>query len=196
MNIASFFSQSVLTWIIIPLLIFIARILDVSIGTIRIIFVAKGMKYLAPVLGFFEVLIWLLAIRQIMQNLNNPIHFIAYACGFATGNYVGMLIEHKLAMGVALIRIITKKEAAKLVNRLRENGYIVTDVNAEGNRGPVRIIFTVIKRKEIKRFVDLLRRFYPKAFYTIEDVVFVSDYTLPKLKKEKKLSRLHILKKK
>jgi uncharacterized protein YebE (UPF0316 family) len=80
------------TWIVLPLLIFLARVVDVSMGTIRVIFVSRGLKYLAPVVGFFEVLIWLLAIGQIMKNLSSPLCYVAYAGGFAAGNYIGIVI--------------------------------------------------------------------------------------------------------
>ena len=86
-------------------LIFLARICDVSIGTMRIIFVSKGKRNIAPILGFFEVLIWITAISKIMENLDNYVNFIAYAAGFATGNFVGMIIEEKLAMGILMIRV-------------------------------------------------------------------------------------------
>jgi uncharacterized protein YebE (UPF0316 family) len=99
----------VFAWVILPLLIFAARICDVTLGTLRIIFVSRGKKLLAPLLGFFEVSIWLLAISQIMQNLNNPVCFLAYAGGFAMGNFVGILIEDKLAMGILVIRIFLVK---------------------------------------------------------------------------------------
>ena len=102
MSDITFVSPEVWKWVILPLLIFCARITDVSIGTVRIVFIAKGMRLWAPVLGFFEVLIWLVAISQIIKNLTNPVTFVAFASGFAMGNYVGLLIEHKLAMGLAL----------------------------------------------------------------------------------------------
>ena len=91
------------TWVVIPVLIFLARILDVSIGTLRLIYVSRGYKTLAPVLGFFEVLIWLAAIRQIMQHVDNPACFLAYALGFASGNYIGMWISEKLSIGKVLL---------------------------------------------------------------------------------------------
>lgn len=106
MDFTSIFNSDIWTWVIIPCFIFIARILDVTLGTVRIIFVSKHMKSLAPLLGFFEVLIWLLAIGQIMQNLTNPINYLAYAAGFAMGNFVGIQIESRLAMGVVLIRVL------------------------------------------------------------------------------------------
>ena len=111
--------SEIYAWILLPLLIFFARVCDVSLGTIRIIFVSKGIKYLAPIVGFFEILIWLLALGQIMQNLNNVFYYIFYAGGFATGNYVGILLEEKLSIGTVGIRIITKREAEKLIEVLK-----------------------------------------------------------------------------
>ena len=87
----SFFDSNLFIYVLLPLLIFMARICDVSIGTLRIIFVSKGKRNIAPVLGFFEVLIWITAISKIMENLDNYVNFVAYAAGFATGNFVGMM---------------------------------------------------------------------------------------------------------
>ena len=101
----SFFDSDLFSYVLMPLLIFLARICDVSIGTMRIIFVSKGKRNIAPILGFFEVLIWITAISKIMQNLDNYVNYIAYAAGFATGNFVGMIIEEKLAMGIQMIRV-------------------------------------------------------------------------------------------
>ena len=106
-------------WLILPLLIFLARVADVSIGTIRLIFISRGLKYLAPLVGFFEILIWLLAIGQIMKNLSNPACYIAYAGGFAMGNFVGMWTAERLSLGVVLIRVVTKKDATELVECLK-----------------------------------------------------------------------------
>ena len=103
--LSSFFDSDFFSYAVLPILIFLARICDVSIGTMRIIFVSKGKKNIAPVLGFFEVLIWITAISKIMQNLDNYVNYIAYAGGFATGNFIGMLIEERLAMGILMIRV-------------------------------------------------------------------------------------------
>jgi len=148
-SLTEIFTPVIANWVIIPILICLARIIDVSIGTVRIIFVSKGMKYLAPLLGFFEVLIWLLAIGQIMQNLSNPLNYIAYATGFAMGNYVGIILENKIAMGIVSIRVITRLEASDLVNHLRERGLTVTSIDAEGNHGAVKVFFTIAKRKNL-----------------------------------------------
>ena len=166
-------------WLILPLLIFLARVADVSIGTIRLIFISRGLKYLAPVVGFFEILIWLLAIGQIMKNLSNPACYIAYAGGFAMGNFVGMWIVEKLSLGVVLIRVVTKKDAAELVEYFKLADYGVTSVSGHGTAGQVKIIFTIVPRREVKKVVDLIKKFNPKAFYTIEEVGFVEKGILP-----------------
>lgn len=157
-----------------PLLIFLARTIDVPFGTLRIIFLARGKRVLVPILGFFEVLLWLIVITKIVQNVDKPHYYLAYALGFAAGNWIGMLIDQKLAVGTVLIRIITAKPALSLVNLLRENGYLVTDVPAFGSSGQVNVIFTIVKRKEIDNIVEKIREYNPQAFYTIEDIGYAS----------------------
>ncbi|MDD3344066.1 MAG: DUF2179 domain-containing protein [Sulfurospirillaceae bacterium] len=163
----------------IPLLIALARIADVSIGTLRIIFVAKGLRFLAPILGFFEVSIWLAAITQVMENLTNLTNFFAYALGFSLGNYLGMYIETRLAIGMVVVRIITKRDSHELVETLRNMGYSVTVADAEGNAGPVNIVFTVIKRSAVKQVTPLILKYNPQAVYSIEDVRHASDPSFP-----------------
>lgn len=162
-------------YVVIPLLIFFSRVIDVSLDTIRIVFISKGNKFLAPILGFFEVLIWLIAITRIMQNLDNFVYYIAYAGGFATGNYIGLIIEEKLALGVQMFRIITLKEASTLIESLTLKGYGVTSVDAEGKNGKVNIIFSVVKRSESKKVIDIIHLHNPNAFYSIEDVRRVNE---------------------
>jgi uncharacterized protein YebE (UPF0316 family) len=153
-----------------PLLIFLARICDVSIGTLRIIYVSKGKRNIAPFLGFFEVLIWITAISKIMQNLDNYVNYIAYAAGFATGNFVGMIIEEKLAMGILMIRVFAHELGSELVQTLNASGYGATVVEAQGAREKVNLIYTIVQRNELANVLDLINRFNPKVFYTIEDV--------------------------
>ena len=131
MNIDSIIDTDIFAWVILPLLIFLTRIVDVSMGTLRIVFVSKGLKYLAPIIGFFEVIIWLLAIRIIMQNLNNFMCYLAYGAGFAMGNYIGIFLENRLAVGRAALRVITRMDASELIKTLREKGYGVTNVEAQ-----------------------------------------------------------------
>ena len=166
----SFFDSNFFSYCILPLMIFFARICDVSIGTMRIIFVSKGKRSIAPVLGFFEVLIWIIAISKIMQNLDNYINYVAYAAGFATGNFIGMMIEEKLAMGIQMIRIITHDNDSDLVQTLNSNGYGATSIEARGAREKVHLIYTIVQRHEIAKVIEVISRFNPKAFYTIEDV--------------------------
>ncbi len=193
-----FIDSPVFIWIILPLLIFIARILDVSIGTLRIIFVSRGMKYLAPLLGFFEVLIWLIAIGQIMQHLDNIMCYIAYAGGFAAGNYLGIIIEQKLKIGIYIVRIITQKNAAELIVFLRSKNYGITSIDAEGSQGKVNILYSIIRRKNLAHFIESIEQFNPNAFYTIEDVRFVSKGIFPptQISKDITLKRIRNLKRK
>jgi len=171
----SFFDTDLFTYVLMPLLIFLARICDVSIGTMRIIFVSKGKRNIAPILGFFEVLIWITAISKIMQNLDNYINFIAYAAGFATGNFVGMIIEEKLAMGIQMIRVFAHERGAELVQALNVNGYGATVVDARGARENVHLIYTIVQRNELASVLDVIHHFNPKLFYTIEDVKSVNE---------------------
>lgn len=164
----------VFTYGILPLLIALARVVDVSIGTIRIILISRGNKLMAPILGFFEVLVWLLAVTRIFQDLDNWVCYIGYAIGYATGSYVGIIWEEKLALGVQLIRIITRKNADDLVKTLRETGYNVTEIKAEGSTGEVGVLYSIVNRKSIKHIVEVIQNNNPNAFYTIEDIRFVS----------------------
>ena len=159
--------------VLIPLLIFFARIVDVSIGTMRVIFISKGYKFYAAISGFFEVLIWIIAITQILQNLTTPLYYIAYAAGFATGNYVGMIIEEHIALGNILLRIITKNEMVELNEWLKERGFGVTEVIGQGFYGTVKILFTIIPRSERDDVVAYIQKVNPHAFYTVEDIRFV-----------------------
>lgn len=177
MDLSLFFDtdSAVFAWVILPLLIFLARISDQTIGTLRLIFLSKGQKFLAPFLGFFEVIIWLIAVGQIMKHLDNVLAYIAYGGGFAMGNYIGMVIEEKLSIGNVLIRIIPKKDTSELIAFLRESNFGVTSVNAEGSKGKVDIVFTIIKRKDIETVVAIINKFNPNAFYTIEDVKAINE---------------------
>jgi len=152
------------------LYIFCARILDQSIGTIRIILVSKGYRYIAPLFGFAEVLIWLTAITKALQNLDSVYSYLIYAGGFAMGNFVGMIIEAKLPMGYKHIQIITTRHATALPLALREQGYGVTTVDGKGMKGDVFIIHTIVPKKETNKVVETANILEPDGFITIEDV--------------------------
>jgi len=169
-------------YVVIPLLIFLARISDVTLGTLRIIYVSKGLKILASLLGFFEILIWLFALGQIMQNLTNPINYLAYAGGFAAGIFLGVVIEEKLSVGIMQLRIITKKDAARLITFLKDEGYGITSVNAQGAFGPVDVIYTIVQRKEISHIIKVIHAYNPNAVYSVEEVKHVSKSPFPNRK--------------
>ncbi|UCS94119.1 DUF2179 domain-containing protein [Echinicola marina] len=169
------FDDNLFTYVIMPILIFFARVGDVTINTLRIMFVLNGKKNIAPILGFFEALIWLLAIGQIFQNIDNPLSYIAYAGGFAAGTYMGMVVEEKLALGRVLVRVITKEPMPELIEFMKEKDYRFTSVGAEGRYGKVNLLFTVMKRDALKEFVDKVKRCNDKAFYTIESVKKISE---------------------
>ncbi|HEY3476388.1 MAG TPA: DUF2179 domain-containing protein [Anaerolineales bacterium] len=158
------------TWVFLPLLIFLARLVDVSLGTLRIIFLSRGRKYLAPLLGFVEVLIWITVVSQVVGGAQNIVAYLAYAAGFAVGNYAGMLIEEKLAIGTLVVRVILPQDGAELIDRLRMAGYGVTYVNGHGASVPVMLIYTVVMRKELSRVIDLIQEVHPKAFFTVEEL--------------------------
>ena len=166
-------------WIILPSLIFFARVTDVSIGTLRITYITRGKKRLAAILGFIEVLIWLLAIRQIFNNLNNFVCYLTYAGGFASGSFLGMWLEHKLAVGMQVIRIITRKDASQLIEKLRANGYGVTIIDGEGVTGHVNIIFSIIQRKDLPEIRTMIKRFNPRSFFSVEDVRMATEGIFP-----------------
>lgn len=161
--------------VIVPLLICLARITDVTIGTLRIIFVSKGYKILAPILGFFEITIWLIAITQVMKNLDNYVNILAFATGYSLGNFIGILIENRLAIGMVVMRIITKRDSTALVKALRLSRFNVTVVDADGNLGAVSIIFMNLKRSQIKKATSIIYHYNPLATYSVEDIRHVSD---------------------
>jgi uncharacterized protein YebE (UPF0316 family) len=175
----SFFDSQTFTLVVLPVLIFLARVCDVTIGTLRLISVSRGYKFLAPILGFFEVLIWIIVIGKVMENLSNWICYVAYAGGFATGNFVGICIEEKIAMGTFMIRVITQRDGTELIRSLNDAGYGATNTKAEGAEGPVSIIFSIINRGDLSHVIELIRQFNPNAFYTIEDVRFVKEGIFP-----------------
>jgi len=175
----TFYDSTLFTYIILPTLIFLSRLFDVSIGTLRIIMVSKGQKSWAPFLGFFEVLIWLIAISKIFQNLDNWVCYVTYAAGFATGNYIGLMLEERLAVGIVKIQIITRKKADLLITNLSEAGYGITHHEAQGSAETVSIIYTIINRTEIQKVKDIVNATNPKAFYSVEDVKSVNKGVFP-----------------
>src|SRR3954453_19203334 len=162
-----------------PGLIFLAEMTVVTFGTLRIIFVSRGMKYLAPCLGFFEIVIWLFAISQVMRHLHNGWCFLAFAGGFTVGNFLGILIEKKLAMGLSQVSVITPPGAEGLVGELRARNFGVTCLMGHGAQGPVQIVFTVVRRRQLAQVIELVEAAHPGAFYAVDEVTAVSEGIFP-----------------
>ncbi len=175
----SVITPGVFAFVIVPLLIFFARVCDMSLDTIRVIFMSKGIQYLPAIIGFFEVIIWLVAIGQVMNNLTNVVCYIAYGAGFATGTFVGMALEEKLSLGLTSVRIITKEDPKELMQFLRSHNYGVTSIDAEGGTGKVKMVFTIIKRQDLQHVVGIVKDFHPNAFYSIEEVKSVAEGVFP-----------------
>ncbi|GAB1373598.1 MAG: DUF5698 domain-containing protein [Bacteroidales bacterium] len=165
---------------LLPVIIFFGRIIDVTLGTLRIIFVSKGEKYKAPLIGFFEVLIWIVVISEIFSRANDLVAYISYAGGYATGNYVGILIEQRIAFGIILCRIYTRKNGKELVSILNINNFGATLLEATGSVEKIQIIETVIERKEMKKVEKLVVDFDPDVFYVVEDVRIKQRGIFPK----------------
>jgi len=153
-----------------PILIFFARIFDVTIGTVRIIFIARGKKYLAPLLGFVETFTWILVVSQIVRSISGVWSLVGYAAGFAAGTLVGMFVEERLAIGTLMVRTIIPGDVGEVISRLRGAGFGVTCVAGSGAQGPVTVVYTVIKRKDIQAVVTIIHSLHPRAFLSIEEV--------------------------
>lgn len=175
MLLNTFMQSEIFLYVVLPLMIFAARIIDQSIGILRIIFATKGLRYLTLLFGFFESLIWLLAISQIIQHLDNIFCYLAFAAGFATGNFVGIYLESKLSIGAVIVRVVFQKDSAITISKLKESDFRTTTFDAEGAFGPVKVLFSTMKRKDVKPFLKILNENNPTAFYTIEDVKKVKD---------------------
>lgn len=156
-------------WLL-PVVIFFGRICDVTLGTLRIIFVSKGERTKAPLVGFFEVFIWIVIISQIISRANDLISYIAYAGGYAAGNYVGIWVENKIAFGFQIFRIYTQNRGQELTKLLNKNGFGSTYIKGEGAISQVDITETVVSRKSTDKIIKILHEFDPEVFYYIEDI--------------------------
>lgn len=170
------FQENTFAYLILPLLIFFARICDVSLNTIRIIYMLGGRRYTSTLLGFFEAFIWLMAIRQIFQHLDNWVCYVAYPAGFASGIFVGMIIEERIAYGKVIVRIITRKDITHLIAYLGAHEFRYTRVVAEGPNGHETLVFTVLQRENLDTLLAKLKEILPTAFYTIEKVKAAGDF--------------------
>jgi uncharacterized protein YebE (UPF0316 family) len=162
---------ALLPWMpLLPVVVFVAELCVVTLATLRIIFIARGKKLLAPAVGFFEITIWLFAISQVMQHLDDPACFLGFAAGFTLGNYLGMLIEKWLALGTVLVKTVTNKDAGELIHRLQTARFGVTSMDAEGTRGPVKVVFSIVPRRELDDVLGIVRGFDPAAVYSVDEI--------------------------
>ena len=153
-----------------PLAIFFGRICDVSLGTLRILFVSRGEKTIAPLVGFVEVFIWVIIIAQVLSRANDLISYVAYAGGYATGTYIGLCIEQRIAFGFLKYRVFTVQNGHDLVALFNKNGFGSTLVHGEGSVSDIDIVETVINRNAVKAVEKIIEGFDPKAFCLVEDV--------------------------
>jgi len=151
-------------------LIFLLRVCDMTLDTLRVLVVMRGRKGIAWVLGFFQASIFVLAISSVLSNLDNPLNVIGYAAGFATGNVVGMLIEERLAIGHIHLNIVSSRLGSAIAEHLREQGYAVTEIPARGKDGMVSLLHVSVLRKNVDRVRKLVNEIDGDAFITSEDV--------------------------
>lgn len=152
------------------LLIFGLRITDMSLDTLRVLFVVRGRKQIAWVLGFCQSAVYVIAIAKVLSNLGNPLTVLGYAAGFATGNVLGMFVEERLAIGHIQLQIVTKKRGAALAKALRDGGYGVTEISARGKDGSVRLLTASVLRKDLAHAQSIVHETDEDAFVTSEDV--------------------------
>jgi len=181
--------QEIYQYVILPLIVFFARICDVSLGTMRIVFVSKGKKNISPFLGFFELFIWIVVISQIMKNADNIVCYLAYAGGYAAGNYVGMSIEERIAIGSQLIQVFSSKDVSSLRKNLQDAGFGTTMVEGDGSAGKTNILYTVINRKTFNKAEKILRDFDPNIFYVTGDVRMVKSGIFPEIGHDRPFQR-------
>jgi len=162
------------------IIIFCARICDVSIGTVRTIVTVQGRTGIAFVLAVFEIVIWItVASTVIHQITDRPILVLFYALGFATGNVVGILVERKLAFGAIILKVITRNDGYSLADALRKMGQPVTVFVGEGMTGPVLELYIVCRRKDLKWLLPEVKKKERNAFYVIEQARDMSKLLKP-----------------
>jgi uncharacterized protein YebE (UPF0316 family) len=149
-------------------LIFTLRLLDVGMSTVRIVMLGRGRRGPAAVLGFFEALVWVIAISRVMSGLDDPARMIAFALGFAAGTYAGSMVEEWLALGQSLIRIVAPVATDHVAPLLRDQGYGATVLNGDGLLGEVRVTFCVVPRKKAWEVTRLIHEANPEAFVTVD----------------------------
>ena len=153
-----------------PLVIFFLRVTDMSLDTLRVLFVIRGRRPPAWILGFFQSALWVVAITSVLSNLDNLFNLVGYAGGFATGNVVGMLIEERLALGFSHIRIISSHRGSAITEAIRQSGHAVTEIPGRGKDGTVSVLNCSVKRRQVRAVQKSIAAIDPDAFVTVEDI--------------------------
>lgn len=162
-----------------PFIIFICRVSDVTLGTLRNLFLSKNIKSIVPVVGFFEVMIWIIAVNQVLQHMDNFMSYLGWGLGYATGIIIGIKIDERLGLGLQMLRIITNKNCDELVAALNEANLGSTVVDGQGAKGKVTMVYLIIKRTDQKKVSTLIQFYNPDSFYTIEDIKEVNKGVFP-----------------
>lgn len=152
-----------------PLVVFLLRVTDVSMATMRMLFMMRNRRFLAPLIGFFEILIWVTAVGIVVQHLHSPLHIVGYAAGFATGNFLGLMLEDKLALGLATVRTVVRSGGAELASVLRDSGYGVTEMVGRGRDGSVEVLYSVLPRRQVARCLSMIDQGAPDSFVVVDE---------------------------
>jgi uncharacterized protein YebE (UPF0316 family) len=155
---------------LLTVVIFFLRVCDMSLDTLRVMFVLSGRRPLAWILGFFQSALWVVAITSVISNLDNWLNIISYAAGFATGNVVGMFIYERLPVGHAHLRIISSRRGSAVAEAIRSAGYAATELSGRGKDGTVMLINSSVRRKDINRVRKEVFDIDPESFITVEEV--------------------------
>ena len=169
------------TWMAAPigaLLIFLLRMVDVSMAIMRMIIAVRGQRGLAAMIGFFEVLLWLMAVGAALEHLDSPLHVVGYAAGFAAGNYVGVWLEGRFAMGINVVRAVFRADqegdaervGVAAAQQLRAAGFAVTEMGGRGKESEVDILNVVVPRRQVPRVLHVVREADPNVFATVEEI--------------------------
>ncbi|HEX2205540.1 MAG TPA: DUF5698 domain-containing protein [Longimicrobium sp.] len=152
-----------------PLAIFALRIVDVSLATVRMLLAVRGHRRIVPVIGFFEVLLWIVAVGNAVKFLDSPLHLLGYAGGYAMGTAVGLWIEEKMALGLAALRVMSRHGGVEIAEALREHGFGVTEFGAQGKDGRMEVLYAVLRRRDLPLAIEQVSRWDPAAFVTVEE---------------------------
>lgn len=151
------------------LLVFVLRVVGVTLATVRVLIMTRGKKLLAASIGFFEVMVYALAIGYVVNNLSNVWNLLGYSLGFAVGTLVGMWLEERMALGYASVRIVSKYRGHALANAIRDAGYGATVEWGEGRNGAVGLVVATVRRREVESVCALADQVDPSAFVTVEE---------------------------